>query len=65
MYDEHAGCRDEIRFWRDKLAEPTNVREVIRRVTDAMGMVSDVHHYEKLKVVQIDAFGDGLRILVE
>lgn len=57
-------CKREIEFWRRQLEEQTQIREVIQRVWDGEGPTR-THHYQVLKLVQVDAFKDGLRILVE
>jgi hypothetical protein len=57
-YDEHAGCRAEIARILDKTADRARIKQVVQRLPNDRGHVV-------LNVIRVDAFEDGLRVLVE
>ena len=54
-YDEHESCRKEIEFWRHLFEETVVIKEVIQQMEAG---------YVVLPVVRVDAFKDGLRVVV-
>jgi hypothetical protein len=54
-YDDHAICRKEIEYWRHKLEDPSRVRDVVQEIENG---------FKVLKVIRVDAFKDGLRVVV-
>ena len=56
-YDDHDACRKEIQYWRHKCEEPTVIQQVVRIDASEKG-------HEVLIIVRVDAFPDGLRVVV-
>lgn len=65
-YDEHQTCRDEIEFWRERAkdAGAKRIQQVVLQTTDGVGTTA-TNRLTVLKILRVDAFQDGLRILVE
>lgn len=58
-YDPHAGCKYEIEYWRHLHEEKDRVKQVV------LNEGSEEHPaYRVLNIVRVDAFHDGLRVLV-
>lgn len=60
-YDQHVACREEIEYWRKEHAEKDRVKQVVVQIDDPSDHTTS---YKVLQIVRVDAFKDGLRVLV-
>lgn len=61
-YDPHAPCKREIAYWQQEHADKQRIKEVV--LETAEGVHSIGKRYQVLQIIRVDAFKDGLRILV-
>lgn len=60
-YDPHEACKAEVEYWRKERAEKDRIKQVVMEVHDPSDPTTS---HKVLQIVRVDAFKDGLRVLV-